>query len=604
MPPLSYSSLRGSRNIRILELSSGSGSDPIQANLIETSVDSAPPFEALSYVWGDATIREEIICDAAQLHITVNLYHALQSLRPPKAKRLIWVDAICINQGDVDERTQQVRLMRDVYSRADRVVVWLGPENDEDVPAAVALVNCIYAACEKEAQSAGRDLASLAVDYQPFAEITEDDLDPGLAGSLRPWNALRRLYSRPWFTRVWCVQEIVLARSSTVLVGPHSLSWLSVGVVASWLNTRDVASDFDAPAQLEKIPYFNAYCMFDANDVAATLTKTLEKYRDFNATDPRDKVFGLLGLLDGEADTVSAELVVVDYRLEVWEVYASVMKAAILRARNLAALSLVKHPQVFDGDDPFPSWVARWDGSTDVMVLHDESLAYPCNACGDDHPLGDFEPDDSGAVEVRGVVFDTVAFTTEMMDIDLFKETRELPNHPLLEVWNECTANPGPYESSGMTIVNLAYTFAAGLTIDYAPWFILETEERLQFFADYIAYIQHLLGNSTVRPGALDPSSVSFDGGDRQRYKVAASRACDQRRFFKTTRGNYGLGPACMRESDVLVVLHGGSVPYILRPVRDRFRFLGEAYADDIMHGEAFGELSDQCSEERAFNLF
>lgn len=235
--------------------------------LVEVDLDAAGPFEALSYVWGDPSIRDEICCSGCKVAITVNLHRALTRLRRGAETRLIWADALCINQEDLDERAQQVQLMRDVYSCAERVVVWLGEEGDQSVDLAVSLMGAIYAACEGSAKTAGVDLHAYAVSSRPFEDVALSTLQGDVAESKDAWQALRLFFDRPWFRRVWCVQEIVLARSSKVYVGSLSLPWLTVGVVASWLNTMDILADFNTTPELKDIPYYEAYCMFDTEDV-------------------------------------------------------------------------------------------------------------------------------------------------------------------------------------------------------------------------------------------------------------------------------------------------------------------------------------------------
>ncbi|TVY23582.1 Heterokaryon incompatibility protein 6,OR allele, partial [Lachnellula hyalina] len=287
------------RHVRFLKLLSGLESEPIQCELVESGLDNALGFEALSYVWGDPKIRQEIQCEGSEFSITANLYQALQHLRQSSSARLIWADAICINQDGIEERNQQVQLMREIYSRASRVVVWLGLEYGEDVTVATSLMRTIYAACSKHAEIIDADLITLAVAYQGLNGVTPDQLerlgDHCSPKHPRSWPALRNFFARPWFTRVWCIQEIVLARDSIVLVGEDSISWNMVGVTACWLTGQMSESDFDGPSHLDDISYYNAYCMFDDGDKDELgLLQILAKYRDFESTDPKDKVYGLL----------------------------------------------------------------------------------------------------------------------------------------------------------------------------------------------------------------------------------------------------------------------------------------------------------------------
>lgn len=107
---------------RFVELYGGEG-------LLSLSLFQSPltiGYEALSYVWGDISAKEEAYCDGARIYLTANLASALRQLRPAKGKRVMWVDAICINQSDSEEKAHQIRLMGKMYQRAKCVLVWLG----------------------------------------------------------------------------------------------------------------------------------------------------------------------------------------------------------------------------------------------------------------------------------------------------------------------------------------------------------------------------------------------------------------------------------------------------------------------------------------------
>lgn len=123
--------LRSRSSIRVLELVPAKRLDaPIHCKLIETSVDEAtsarPAYEALSYVWGCTDRNRKIYCAGKTLFITANCEAALRWLRHKSESRTLWVDSICINQSSIEERNEQVKMMADVYTKAEQVIVWLG----------------------------------------------------------------------------------------------------------------------------------------------------------------------------------------------------------------------------------------------------------------------------------------------------------------------------------------------------------------------------------------------------------------------------------------------------------------------------------------------
>jgi hypothetical protein len=127
-----YKPLTRPSEIRVLVLHSGERGSPVKCSLQHSNLRSEKSsLEALSYVWGSPTVTNEITCDERRKKVGRNLYDALERLRLPDKDRILWVDALCINQSDNKEKTQQVRIMGEIYKRARRVLIWLG--NGDDV---------------------------------------------------------------------------------------------------------------------------------------------------------------------------------------------------------------------------------------------------------------------------------------------------------------------------------------------------------------------------------------------------------------------------------------------------------------------------------------
>lgn len=135
-----YAELSIPRNeIRLLRLQPGKFDDEIQCTLRHISLDECSEYTALSYTWGNPVNSKPVLIDGFNFNVTLNLYNALQHFRDQNELRTFWIDALCINQNDLSERSRQVFRMRDIYSKADRVEVWLG-KADEDDYAAMELV--------------------------------------------------------------------------------------------------------------------------------------------------------------------------------------------------------------------------------------------------------------------------------------------------------------------------------------------------------------------------------------------------------------------------------------------------------------------------------
>ncbi|KAK5681872.1 hypothetical protein LTS10_006405 [Elasticomyces elasticus] len=187
------------REIRTLTLDGTDADGLIACSLNTVCLDEAQ-YTALSYVWGDASKTTPILVDGQTFQATVNLELALRNLSEDYAGKPVWADAICINQDDVQEKNQQVSLMDELYRRAVGVVVWLG----ESDPAVDMLVEVL--AEHAECSIVDGDLTAM-----PKSEAM-----------------LMAIAQRPWWKRVWVIQEALMARHDPVLrCGRHAFGWSS-----------------------------------------------------------------------------------------------------------------------------------------------------------------------------------------------------------------------------------------------------------------------------------------------------------------------------------------------------------------------------------------
>ncbi|KAH8662442.1 heterokaryon incompatibility protein-domain-containing protein [Xylariales sp. PMI_506] len=288
-------------SFRLLELQPGPNTDRIAVRLLNSSLSELPQYECLSYAWGDASQVVDILILAGSdeskpgsqpgspiagtgantMEITVNCHAALLRLRRTDKPRVLWVDSICINQALVSERNHQIALMGRIYRSASCVVVYLG-EAADDSNAALAWIREI-------------DRPS---DYNewPRARNYPTAIKPDA-------NMIAALLRRPWFHRVWVLQEIILAREGLVLCGDVELEWASFQAFAYWNSSMGWAKSvpysikYQSSAQRGERVY-TAY--------TARLLSMLKETRHCGATDARDKVYALLPLLEWEQERMRA----------------------------------------------------------------------------------------------------------------------------------------------------------------------------------------------------------------------------------------------------------------------------------------------------------
>ncbi|RSL45070.1 hypothetical protein CEP51_016141 [Fusarium floridanum] len=354
-----YTALRD-KEIRVLVLDSGNEGDALFGALVPVKHvpgEHITRYEAMSYTWGDQSNPDYIALrhpkpdkscvlencgnkSSGSLPIGRNLALALRQLRHETNSRTLWADSICINQRDLDERAAQVQRMRHIYKYAQRVIAWLGPA-DQHSPMAMGmlqeLADCVDFANEEEDMMNNR--MSFKRDRMDFIMNghTDDihDWSKPLPFSGQQWQAVTCLISRTWFRRLWVRQEILLAGKDTILlVGGDSMPWLhftsAIEIIA---QKREALAD--------KV---NIHTMIEFSNVRSF--SFLRHLRDFftlvalthacEVTEPRDRVFALLGLAEGGFTSE----IVVDYRKDVKDVHRDALVRASTYHENLKLLSL------------------------------------------------------------------------------------------------------------------------------------------------------------------------------------------------------------------------------------------------------------------------
>lgn len=302
----------------------------------------APKYEALSYTWGVSSEQRSIVLeDGIDFPITNNLWYALKRLRQQSQTRIIWVDAVCINQDDVTERGQQVAMMYQIYSSANCGIVWLG-ESDSSQPLPTAV--------DEANMTADTDKSHLGYLEQCRA------FDAALVAN-QPW----------WFHRVWTIQEAAASSDLIVYFGPYQMTWKDfsdsfITNTAGYFHMdqselqslRGAENCLSANERLAVSLKFLEYDLFRNKDIkllsnVAALTMTAQ------ATDPRDHVLGLLGLIP--ADTAS--VIPCDYTKSASEIFALATYGAILTEFSMAIWQCV-YPEA---SDSVPSWAVDFAAS-------------------------------------------------------------------------------------------------------------------------------------------------------------------------------------------------------------------------------------------------
>ena len=359
-----YKPLPDTQWIRLLALYPGRGQDAILINLQTVSLASNPAYEALSYVWGKEPPNESIIVQSQAFPARPNLVAALRRLRLPDKQRIIWIDAICINQFDLDERAAQVNHMRAIYTRATRVLVFMPEQHAHSAAAAWELASRIV---HVRALYFGRfDVSSAPIALRVQAK---NELEASLG-----WNGLmeatRSWLGNEWFRRVWTFQEAYLASEALVLCGEQELHFQGFVVVWSEMFRIGVRPDLTG---IECARVLMATCSWamaeepgkrrepgwEQRTRLSTLLRSLEGHK---VTDDRDRLYGMLAMVQLADDL----RFVPNYRTSVEDTYTRLAKFLIEDDGHLQILS---DAQGLVHDAKLPSWVPDWRGRAVVHRL-------------------------------------------------------------------------------------------------------------------------------------------------------------------------------------------------------------------------------------------
>lgn len=299
--------------IRLLRLIPDQYNTPISCKIEEVLLgEEGVPYEALSYTWGDLSLQESInIVDhtdgtICSLMVTKNLYTALQYLRDPKVERRLWADAVCINQKDDEERGQQISQMRQVYLKAESVIIWLGDftsnDPDDNTPHSIDLL--MKFAHELDVRATRCTTASTSVIETWEKEFRNLMASYGLmredANSLTFGKkielAMAHLLRNPWFTRVWIIQEVFNARSGLVVCGnggrTMSVPTQTFAVLPSLVGLKP---ETQSQAILDIMPLKNKKRRGDWIQ-RADLKTLLVKFQDSQCREKKDYIYALLGI--------------------------------------------------------------------------------------------------------------------------------------------------------------------------------------------------------------------------------------------------------------------------------------------------------------------
>ncbi|KAI9772731.1 MAG: hypothetical protein M1840_000326 [Geoglossum simile] len=574
-----YIDLVEAQVIRLIELLPGAPDDPVVVRLSIQQLEHTQEYDAISYVWGDSQNRVPIECNGSTINITLNLEAAFRRIRYQDRSRIVWADAICINQGNIRERSHHVSFMNRIYKLAKKVLLCMGNDPDGGAENIVSLID------EHVSRMSGyasiTDMPVLAADDPVFEDAR--------------WKSLAALMGCVWFSRAWVLQEAGMAADPRVLYGSLEFSYRDLMNLSRWIMRC-------AP-QLQPISGINLLTIHtdweewlidwqEKTTFKYTLLDFLSHAKGLQCKSAHDHVYAFLGHPVAQLGDGSGPIIRPDYSKPVVEVYQQITKWMLPRL-GLRVLSAVEHDELTINED-VSSWIVRWD-----MDIIQNSMGYYSEfyyrASALENPVHPVTIE-GDLLKVQGVYVDvalrTYQFSATMGDWGTNDALEALQSagalHDILDqIWSDIHRNETPCKYSSDRRLD---AFSLALTAGLANYLCAE-EDLERHRANFTAFwALHQALSRGVVPAELQQASGQ---GDAYGFWFDLSLSCKGRSFFITQEGYYGLGPWIMKPGDTCHIFSGARVPFVLRRNMESHKVIGEAYIHGIMHGESTKNRDD-----------
>jgi hypothetical protein len=536
--------------IRVLHLDPGKDDDRICIRLQHIRPGFMEQYEALSYVWGTASSMQTVRVNGTHdLTITENLDLVLRHLRLLKRSRVLWIDAVCINQSDLEERRQQVQMMGIIYSKAHEVIIWLGADH-------------------------GYDYHNLLLHMD---RLKEPKSNASYIRLLREWC---QLGSSPWFSRLWVVQELVLASNDPmVYIGRYRIRWSILSSGSQYLYDL-----FMSPPQelneLEDDKLLRDFMIYSQDFLTFRYHRLKGRKAPFKArlydtefaqaTDPRDKIYGVLAMSEFVGSPLQP-----DYTLTIQEVLIQTT-AILLRDHWPMVYSIYPLHYMRDEDSPriktvpnLPSWVPdmtlqsklnreeldeqdQYWKPRNLLRLDPDFLGELCNELPRSVPIAQL-PQICTSLIATGHTLGRLIWTSR-------------PNY-----------FQGPDAAMRLNALYHGTLKQNGFTIPMFYRALHESYEDYHFFQHMWAF-EEFLGEQN-----MSAEDISFHYQDALEPVL---RGADNRTLFITDSGHIGQtyhpNPDGVRQGDILVGLFGINFPFVIHPLdHQKFRMINVAHVVD-----------------------
>lgn len=585
-----YKPLPSGGFVRYLILQPGKDHEPLHCNLHTISLGEIPEFEAISYVWGNPKRNHIVYCEGFTMYVTSNLRDVLHRVRLSIEPRTLWVDSICICQEDREEQGQQVSLMGHIYSKAKRTLICVGSDKEDHGERAASLLTDVNVMIERKIQETDRSPGSF-----PSPEANEPFL------SDTRWQSIQALLNRPWFSRLWVVQEAALASDARLIWGKVEIDWIMCLKAYEWVITMAPSISIDHALFLPELHMLSfrtrnkdLILMYRGKTRRQTdyfkynLLDMVDSGRALGVTDDRDRVYGILGLpFPAEQPQLDISP---NYKQPFFNTYYDFGEKYLTLTQDMDVLNCVQHDEISFASQN-ASWVPQWDlsitSSMRYLLRRNPRLTSQTGSIGEPIVL------QNSMLKLRGVVFDCLHFLSSDLVFDKDAASIETVAH----LWNKSMESDidCPYPPDFRHLAFIRTLTSGGRKGKYFSWRIDKAAYMLEL---------HQIG-AKVNQAILDRLKIQGTSGTAGIVHNLVIEMCNNRKFSITERGYFGLVPRVAQKGDLCCIVFGAKTPFVLRKTTaaGEYRLAGEAYitGKELVSkggGEGFVMLGDQMSKD------
>jgi hypothetical protein len=545
------------------------------------SLDGDEEWEALSYVWGEPSTEKNITIFGHARPVTPNLYVALRRLRHKTKKCTIWIDQLCINQQDNDERATQVAMMREIYRTCSSCLIWFG-ELDHDS----------YDYSEQDAEAVFDFFKLVATAKGPPSDgdlpILFHDTNVGRRARIA-FEAFS-MYGNPWWSRIWTIQEAIIPASALFVWGRLRLERDVVFRAALRLRASVMSRIFSAQFCKQRVLYIPIRGFLHYKNGEKPLNLMM-RWRHRDSRDPRDKVYALLGLMPAH---VLPSALRCSYDISASKLFQCVTIDLMKRERGLRPF--LGSTEMAHVTPDLSTWAIDFACSNRVgerqLKWWNHAHRYKEFSAAGNLPLDLSVLENGNVLGLTGVLVDDVAHVYTFPKIE---DSEIVNNISILRAIEGARDLLHAFESTQTA----TSAYSNGQKWETAFWRTLVGNVVMHEFPRQRVDDHH---EQSFR------SLLQVLASDKQaRQNILYESVCGMvlnNAFFITKSGNLGIGPPDIQPGDQVWIFHGGHVPFVMRKAPEcgishghvKLLLVGDAYVHGVMDGEAVREKHETLS--------